>query len=250
MPDEPVKVTGEWSEPPSTESTSPRPASEPAGSGASESGARSSAESGSAESTRADLTEVTGERAVTPAEGALVAELASLWAPRRPKVVIKADLLPAVSVLSLVALLGVPIAWLWSRLAPPQLMRMYSANQTAPLPLESYHSFDDFGIFALMSLGVGLLTGFVVWRMRKRRGPVIMIATVLGSAVAAWLAIKMGVSFASGHYPATTPKVGGTFVQPPELDSNWLILIEPLAAALAYGAAAAWCGLEDLGRRR
>lgn len=191
----------------------------------------------------------TDQPTTPPTEGAWPADLATLWSPRRPRVVIKADLLPGLSVLSFVAVLGLPIGWLWSRLAPPQLVRLYKGGQVAPLPLESYHSFDDFGIFALMSMGIGLLTGFLVWRIRRRRGPVVLFAVVIGSAVAAWLAMRIGVSFAGSHYPVSPGKVGSTFLQAPQLTSAWLIVVQPLAAALSYGTAASWCGMDDLGRR-
>lgn len=185
-----------------------------------------------------------------PPDGGWDQHLVTLWSPRRPRVVVKADLLPALSIVSAVSVLGLPFGWLWSRLAPAQSVRVYPGGQLAPLPLEGYHSFDDFAIFALMTLGAGLLTGFVLWRMRSRRGPVMLIAVVLGSAVAAWLAMRIGLSLAASHYPVSPAKVGSTVVRAPQLSSPWLLIVQPLAAALSYGTAAAWCGMDDLGRRR
>jgi xanthosine utilization system XapX-like protein len=169
--------------------------------------------------------------------------------PPRSKVILKADLIPAVSVLSFVALLGMAVGWIWSRLAPPQRMRIL-ANGQVPLPVESYHRFDDLAVFVLLSLGAGLFTGFGVWLLRERRGPVIMVAAVLGSVAAAWLATKVGVSWAGSHFAVSgAPKVGDVVSKSPELESSWAILAWPLTTALAYGVLSAWNGMDDLGRR-
>ncbi|MEV6606411.1 DUF2567 domain-containing protein [Kutzneria sp. NPDC051319] len=179
-----------------------------------------------------------------------VAEImAMLPQPSRPHVVIKRDLLPAVSVLSTVALTGLLVGWLWSILAPAQRVILVDGQQL-PLLDESYHRFDDLILFVLMGLGMGLVVGGVVWLLRERRGPVIMIAAVLGSALGAWLAMKVGVSWAGSHYALSgTPANRSVFEQAPVLESTWVILAQPLATALAYGTLTAWNGMDDLGRR-
>lgn len=169
----------------------------------------------------------------------------------RPKVVIAADLIPALSVLSTVALVGLPVAWIWSRLAPPARVRVTSDGGFAPLPTETYHRFDGIAIFLVLTFGVGVLIGAAVWSMRRRRGPVVLIAAVLGSLVAAWLAANSGLSFASDLFPLPDSLPAGTiFDRPPVLDVPWLILAAPMGTAFAYGAATAWNGADDLGRRR
>jgi hypothetical protein len=171
------------------------------------------------------------------------------WLRPPAKVVVKPDLLPAVSLLFLVATAGMGIGWLWSRLAPPQRMTFVDGG-TVPLPVESYHRFDDLAVFTVLCLGIGVVTGVGAWFLRERRGPVIMIAVVLGSAIGAWLAIKVGVGWAEGRFPVPgTPKLGDVFAQAPRIESQWAILCWPLTAALAYGALAAWNGRDDLGRR-
>jgi MFS superfamily sulfate permease-like transporter len=171
------------------------------------------------------------------------------WLRQPAKVVVKADLLPALSLLGLIPLLGMGIAWLWARLAPPQRMTFVDGGPV-PLPVESYHRFDDLAVFAVLCLGVGVVTGVGAWFLRERRGPVIMIAVVLGSVIGAWLAIKTGVSWAEGRYPVPgSPKLGDIFDKAPRLESQWAILTWPLTTALAYGALAAWNGRDDLGRR-
>jgi hypothetical protein len=171
------------------------------------------------------------------------------WLRPRSQVLVKPDLLPAVAILVLVAVLGLVVGWLWSRLAPPQQMRVLPERQV-PLPIESYHRFDDLGIFVLLCLGAGLFTGLGVWLLRERRGPVLMVAAVLGSLAAAWLATKVGLTLAQARYPQPdAPTIGDVVAKAPVLESLWAIVAWPLTAALAYGVMSAWNSLDDLGRR-
>ncbi|WP_246257881.1 DUF2567 domain-containing protein [Amycolatopsis anabasis] len=168
----------------------------------------------------------------------------------RPKVVIKADLLPAVSVLSMVGLLGIPLGWLWSRLAPPQRVRVFPNNELIPLQMESWHRFDDLAVFVLLGLAGGVLVGAVLWLLRERRGPVVLFAAVGGSVLGGWLAVQMGTAFANGRYEVTAaPKVGDVIEQAPRLESMWVLLAQPVTLALVYALLAAWNGRDDLGRR-
>lgn len=168
-----------------------------------------------------------------------------------PKVIVKADLLPAVSVLSMVGLLGIPLGWIWSLLAPPLRMRVLSADaDPVPLQLESWHRFDDLAIFVLMGLVTGLIVGVAVWFLRERRGPVVLFAAVAGSLLAAWLGARMGVAFAEGRYALPNPPAVGDIIEKaPVLESGWTLLAQPLTTALAYGLLATWNSRDDLGRR-
>jgi hypothetical protein len=172
-------------------------------------------------------------------------------AHRRAPVVTRADVLGSVSVLSLVALLGLPLAWLWSRLAPAQLSLVQSDGTLTPLPTESQHRFDDLAVFMLLGAVAGLLTGAAVWLLRQRRGPLTLVAVAAGSLVAAWLAMRTGVSFAEGRYSdaIAQAKPDAVVAVAPRLESTWAIIVQPLVAVLAYGVAAAANGMEDLGRR-
>lgn len=174
---------------------------------------------------------------------------APYWHAPRPRVVVKADLIPAISVLSTVGLLGMLVGFAWSRLAPTQHKLVY-ADQLVPLTDESYHRFDALAVFAVLCLAAGVVTGAIVWLLRERRGPVVMIAAVLGGGLAAWLAQTVGTSWAASRYAVTgAPKVGDVIAQAPELETAWGLLAWPLATALVYGVLAAWNGMPDLGRR-
>ena len=170
---------------------------------------------------------------------------------RRARAFPKADLLGAVSVLSLVSLLGLPLAWIWSRLTPAQQSLVQADGVLVPLPTESQHRFDGLALFVLLGLAAGVFSGLGVWLLRQRRGPLALLGLVAGSAIAAWLAMRTGVSFAVGRYadairaaaPASVVSVA------PSLESMWVIVAQPLAAVLTYGVAAATNGQDDLGRR-
>jgi hypothetical protein len=168
--------------------------------------------------------------------------------PPQPRVVIKADLLPAAISLLLIAALGLVVGRVWSLLAPPQRMRVLPDRQV-PLPVESYHRFDDVVLFVLLSLGAGLVTGFGVWLLRRWRGPVIMLAAVLGSVAAAVVARQFGLMLAQARFvlPAQA-KVGDVVSVVPSLETWWILLAWPLTTALAYGVLAAWNGADDLDR--
>ncbi|GAA3578966.1 DUF2567 domain-containing protein [Amycolatopsis ultiminotia] len=174
-----------------------------------------------------------------------------LFPPQRPRVVVKADLLPAVSVLSTAALLGIPLGWLWSLMAPPQRMRLVTADGgLAPLELESWHRFDDLAVFGFLAMATGLLIGIVAWFLRERRGPVVFVAAVAGALVAAWLGTQMGPAFANSRYSVDSPPaLGAVVAQAPRLDSGWVVLAAPLLTCLVYALMTAWNGREDLGRR-
>jgi xanthosine utilization system XapX-like protein len=175
----------------------------------------------------------------------------ALFPTRRPTVVVRADLLPAISVVSTAALVGLPLAWIWSRIAPAIPGVLDTSGQPVPLPSPyGYHRFDDLAIFMLMGLVAGIAIGVAIWMLRERRGPVIMLAGVLGAFIAAWLAMHTGESFAAGHYAlATAPRAGAVFDIAPRLETSWAIIVQPLGTALVYGVLAAWNSTNDLGRR-
>ena len=168
-----------------------------------------------------------------------------LFRERRPRVVVKADLLPAVSVLGTLTLLSFPLAFAWSRLAPPERVRTQGA-----LELESWHRFDDLAVFGFLLLGLGIVVGVVVWLLRERRGPVVFLAAVLGVALAGALAMLLGVGWANSHYAISSPPALGSVIElAPRLESWWVLLNGPLGVSIAYSLLATWNGRDDLGRR-
>lgn len=168
----------------------------------------------------------------------------------RPRAVVKADLLPAVSVLSLFGLLGIPLGWLWAQLAPAQRSQVQLDGKPLAIDIEAWHRFDALVIFLLLALATGVIIGAGTWLLRERRGPVAMIAAVLGALMAGWLGEMMGGAFLGDRYaPNGPPAVGQIVDQAPEITTSWVLIAAPLATALTYGLLAAWNGRDDLGRR-
>lgn len=177
----------------------------------------------------------------------------------RPRVVVRADLMPGLRVLGAVAVLGLPLGWLWSRLAPAEIAAVVAGPRAGqlgagqlgvlPLPGQSEHRFDAMATFVLLGLAMGVLTGVALWLLRGRRGPVVLVAAVLGSLIAAWLAMRVGLWLVDWRYPLAAPKPGDVITRAPVLDSAWVVVAQPFGVAIAYSLAVSWNGAEDLGRR-
>ncbi|WP_370943177.1 DUF2567 domain-containing protein [Amycolatopsis sp. cg5] len=166
----------------------------------------------------------------------------------RPKVRVKADILPAISLAGTSTLLAFPLVYLWSLLAPTQRFRVYEGG-LAPLDLESWHRFDSLAIFGFLSIGAGVLIAAVAWLMRERRGPVMLVAAALGALGASAVGVLSKGMFLGKYDIAKPPSVGDVIVAAPTLDTWWVIIAAPTAAVVVYGICAAWNGLDDLGRR-
>jgi hypothetical protein len=175
---------------------------------------------------------VTGQDAAAPDAG-------------RPPLVIRADLRPGLAVLVAVTVLGLPLGWLWSVLAPSVVVGRGPGGVVAPLLSQSEHRFDALAVFVLLGLAAGVLTGVAVWLLRSRRGPVVLIAATVGALAAACLARYTGELLATGHGAAA----GELAALAASVGSWWAVVAQPLGVALAYGSAVAWNGHDDLGRQ-
>ena len=171
----------------------------------------------------------------------------------RPRVVVRADLLPALRVLCVVAMLGLPLGWLWSRLAPAEIVSVVAGRRAGeigltPLLGQSEHRFDAMAAFVLFGLAAGVLTGVALWLVRSLRGPVVLIGAVLGSLAAAWFAMRIGLWLAGWRYPLGDFRLGDVVTRAPVLASAWVIVVQPFGVAVAYSLAVSWHGSDDLGR--
>ena len=171
--------------------------------------------------------------------------------PPRPRVVSGSDLRPALGTLAAVAVLGLPLGWVWSRLAPPEVVRVAADGALVPLLGESEHRFDALALFVLLGFAAGVLAGVAVWMLRTSRGPVVLLGAIAGSVVAGWLAMHLGEALAAGAYGnvALAAAPGRTVARPPVLESSWVLLAAPFTLALTYSALVAWNGSDDLDRR-
>ncbi|MGH3821481.1 MAG: DUF2567 domain-containing protein [Pseudonocardiaceae bacterium] len=173
-------------------------------------------------------------------------------APARRAAVDLAELLPALSVLGAVALLGLPLGAVWSWLAPPEFVarspHARALGGVLPFVGQSEHRFDDMATFLLLGLAAGVLTGAVLWLFRRLRGPVVLLAGVLGSLIAAWLAMHTGLWLVAADYPDLV-STGAPFPRPPVLQSGWVIVGQPFGVAVTYSITTAWNQSDDLDSR-
>ncbi|MFN2479592.1 MAG: DUF2567 domain-containing protein [Pseudonocardiaceae bacterium] len=169
--------------------------------------------------------------------------------PFRSGAVVRADLVPALGVLCAVTVLGLPLGALWSWLAPPEFVARSALAPTPdgvlPFVGQSEHRFDDMATFVLFGLAAGMLIGAALWLFRRWRGPLVLVAAVLGSLVAAWLAMRVGLWLAGARYP-NRAATGAPFPQAPVLESAWVIVTQPFGVAVTYCLTTAWNGAEDL----
>ncbi|MET7668756.1 DUF2567 domain-containing protein [Micromonospora luteifusca] len=171
--------------------------------------------------------------------------------PRRPLRTV-ATVLGAVLAL---AVLGVPFGLLWAALAPdtPVLKTVEGAIYAEPQPEQPIAA--D-GWFSLLGLAFGLLVALALWVvLRRRRGPVGLLAAVLGALVAAPVAWQVGRRVGLGTFDrllATAP-AGQAFTKPADLRAggvDWLLGVLPVphgnlllpafGAAIMYTLLAGW----------
>ncbi|MEU7778494.1 DUF2567 domain-containing protein [Micromonospora sp. SD19] len=171
--------------------------------------------------------------------------------PRRP---LRAVATVVGAVLALAAL-GVPLGLLWAALAPdtPVLKTAEGAIYAEPQPEQPIAA--D-GWFSLLGLAFGLLVALAVWVvLRRRRGPVGLVAAVLGTLVAAPVAWQVGrrIGLATFDRLLVTAPAGQAFNKPADLRAggvDWLLGVLPVphgnlllpafGAAVMYTLLAGW----------
>lgn len=166
------------------------------------------------------------------------------------RVLSRADVVPIALVFLVVAVTGLPLGALWAALAPPRQSTFTTNGVPAPGLETIYHWFDPVAVFVLIGLAAGVVIGIALWALlRRHRGPAIVLAGALGSLLAAWLAIRFGGWIATVTHPLPpAPQPGAAIAVAPRVDTPWAIVAQPLGVAVVYGFAAAWNGLDDLGR--
>jgi len=160
--------------------------------------------------------------------------------------------LPAgLAVIAVAGLLGVPLGLLWSVVSPPVHVVITSAGAD----LANYGSDELFAVdatFALLGAAVGVVTGLALWFLaRSHRGPVLMVALVLGSLAGGLVAWAVGRQIGLAHYHSLVHStvVGRRFTKPVDLRSKAALVPQPFSALVGYLVSAALVARPDLGRR-
>jgi hypothetical protein len=184
-------------------------------------------------------------------------------APARRRVGLRQELLLGLAVAAALAALGLPLGLLWRALAPKVEFVMTEAGATPMQPEPEGFVADD-GWYAIITFAAGVLAAILVWLVfRRRRGPIMLLALVVGSIAAGVLTAWLGRHIGYAHYRelfAHAP-VGTHFFRPPDVRSAkiglWFgflprvqgaALLQATAAATAYLVLAAFHVEPDLRR--
>jgi hypothetical protein len=162
-----------------------------------------------------------------------------------------------------VGVLGAPLGLLWAWVAPSVPVRMTSDGAVlVDAQPEEFIAAD--GWFALLGLGFGALAAIGVWLVvRRRRGPLALLAVTVGAVGAGLLAWWLGrqVGLADYERLLDTAPVGAVFGKPPDLraaEADLLfgflpvargdVLVPAFGAAVAYTLLAGWSRYPSLRR--
>ncbi|MEV4769624.1 DUF2567 domain-containing protein [Micromonospora humida] len=150
---------------------------------------------------------------------------------------------------------GVPLGLLWAALAPdtPVLKTAEGAVYAQPQPEQPIAA--D-GWFSLLGIGFGVLAAIAVWTLlRRRRGPVNLVALTVGALGAALVAWQVGrrVGLAGYQRLLDTAPAGTPFGKPADLRAGGIdrlfgvlpvpygnLLLAAFAAAVTYTLLAGW----------
>ncbi|PVZ08885.1 DUF2567 domain-containing protein [Actinomycetospora cinnamomea] len=176
---------------------------------------------------------------------------------------LRADLPAGLRYAAILVVVGLPLGALWAFLAPVVHTVALPGGGSGVPAGEADHAFDAVAIHVLLIAAFGVIAGAVAWRRRHRRGPVLLVALVVGSLAGAWVAGRIGglLAWAASPIPvlvdpAALDRAGApggpvpavlTSV-PPSPGPWWLALVAGLAAALTYVLAAIIDGHEEMGR--
>ena len=165
-----------------------------------------------------------------------------LWPPTR------AELATALAALLGLALAGALLGLLWEQLAPRLAFRVDQPGRALPVVPEAEEYVAADGRFVLLTLAAGIVAGLACWLVRRSRGPLVLLALAAGGLLGAVLTWRVGVALGTGYSPADLQQVGNVVYQPLTLRARAGLVVEPLAAVLAYLFAVGFSARNDLGR--
>jgi len=134
-------------------------------------------------------------------------------------------LLAFVGVFAATAAFGVPLGWLWSAVAPRLAFEKYGGNlYYAESEPEQAVGADAW--FLALGIGAGVLLAALTWVLvRRHRGPVVLVALVLGCAVGAYVAWRVGRGIGLAEFRDLTvnAKDGWRFFRPVDLGDPTIV---------------------------
>lgn len=146
------------------------------------------------------------------------------------------------------AILGVLIGLLWS-VVSPHVGVVITADGPNVQPNGGDEFFAAEGVFGLIGIVAGVLTGLAWWHGARRwRGPILLVGLVAGGLAGSLVAWQVGRHLGLAHYRELlrSPEAGREFSKPVDVRSMGMLLVQPLAAALTYVWLACWTVRPDL----
>jgi hypothetical protein len=137
--------------------------------------------------------------------------------PDRPK--LGTELLVALGVAAVITVLGFPLGWLWSAVAPKVPVQMIAQGAVLAQP-EQEQLIADEGWYLLITVVAGVLFASLVWAfLRRYRGAPMAVGLALGSAFGGVLAAWFGSWIGADHFRdlAAHAPVGTNFSLPVNL---------------------------------
>ncbi|MBL1077879.1 DUF2567 domain-containing protein [Nocardia sp. 2] len=142
------------------------------------------------------------------------------------------------------ALVGV----VWAFLAPVERLLVVDPERGTALTGESAHRFDAAAVFVLLGVVTAVLTTAAAWRWKRARGPIMLLAVLLGSLVGAFLMRAVGEAVAEQLHPRpVTPAVHSIIEFAPTVEGWPFLIAQPLVAVLVVLFLAALSTSDDLG---
>ncbi len=136
----------------------------------------------------------------------------------------------------------------WALLAPTEKIVVLEPGRGAALTGESAHRFDSLAVLVCIGAVVGLISAAAMWRLRRRRGPIMQCALLFASLAGAWLMSFCGEFVARRIHPRPVKPAVHTIVEFAPSITGWTaLLVQPLVASLVILILAALSTSEDLG---
>ncbi|MEV4617123.1 DUF2567 domain-containing protein [Asanoa sp. NPDC049573] len=176
-------------------------------------------------------------------------------APAEPRIPTKRRFGAAVLTAAVVAVVGAPLGWLWSVVAPgvPIIKTDDGAVFATPSP-EQFIASD--GWFTILLFGLGLVSALVTWVWFKRyRGPWTLAGLLVGTVGASILAWEIGrrIGLDAFHDAVAKAQSGDLIVRPPDLRAGGFtklwdvipfvhgdLLMATFGAVIVYTLLAGW----------
>jgi hypothetical protein len=127
--------------------------------------------------------------------------------------------LVALAVAAVIAVLGLPLGWLWSSVAPWLPGVVESDGLFLAQPYGEQRAGAETW-FIMLSVGAGIVFAIAAWlTLRRFRGPVMVVALAVGGIAASWLMWRFGHNIGRGHAleVARHGKIGQIVLIPPDI---------------------------------